>query len=72
MSEKELRALIARCSDEVVSTHYTEEKVAKRATNWQAGNKEAPDAAETLTMTLAEARQFSEELLFHVLKELQK
>ncbi|WP_127848115.1 hypothetical protein [Lacticaseibacillus hulanensis] len=70
MKDTELRALIARCSDEVVSAQFTEDKVAKRVTEWREGSKDEPDQAAELTMTLAECRQFTEEVLFKVLSQL--
>jgi hypothetical protein len=70
MTDQELRALIAKCSDEVVSAQFTEDQVAKRVQEWHDGSKDEPDLAETTTMTLAECRAFSEELMFRVLKAM--
>lgn len=70
MTDKKLRTIIAQCTDEVVSARFTENQVSERTDEWIKGNKETPSTGETVSMTLSECRDFSEELLFKVLSRV--
>lgn len=68
--DKKLRATIATITDSLISERYTEDKVAQRYNEWATGSDSAPSPEATQSYTLAEMRDFSEELLFRVLREL--
>ncbi|WP_390409360.1 hypothetical protein [Lacticaseibacillus jixiensis] len=69
MPDTTFAQLVATCADELVSAEYTEDRIAKRLSDWQAKNPDA-DAALLATYQLNEARGFSEALLSGVLAAL--
>lgn len=68
--DKQLHALISSTSDELVSERFTEDKIEKRVAQWEAGGAKAPSLAEETVFMLNENRDYTEELLFRVVKKL--
>lgn len=68
--DKQLRAQIATIADALVSERYTEDQVERRYDEWATGGQDAPTPAAAQSYTLAEMRDFSEELLFRVLRAM--
>lgn len=69
--DKQLRAQIATITDALVSEQYTEDAVEGRYEQWRDGAKDAPTPVEEHNFDMAEMRNFTEELVYRVVRELQ-
>ncbi|WP_155287233.1 hypothetical protein [Lacticaseibacillus zhaodongensis] len=67
--DKQLHALISSTSDELISERFTENKIQQRVEQWQQGG-DTPTLAEQTVFMLNENRDYTEELLFRVVKKL--
>lgn len=68
--DKKLRAQIATITDALVSERYTEDKVEARYEQWRSGTKDDPTPVEEHNFDIAEMRDFTEELVYRVVREL--